>query len=99
MRERLVELNERLARDHNVTLEIRTGVNTGEVVAPMGDTPSQRIVAGDAVNVAARLEQVAEPGTILVGERTHAATSTGFEFETPPRSTLKGKPSRCPRTG
>ena len=75
MRERLVELNQRLARDHNVTLEIRTGVNTGEVVAPMGDAPTQRIVAGDAVNVAARLEQVAEPGTILVGERTHAATS------------------------
>ena len=96
MRERLVELNQRLARDHNVTLEIRTGVNTGEVVAPMGDTPSQRIFAGDAVNVAARLEQVAEPGTILVGERTHAATSTGFEFEAPTRVTLKGKPEPLP---
>ena len=96
MRERLVELNQQLARDHNVTLEIRTGVNTGEVVAPMGDSPSQRIVAGDAVNVAARLEQVAEPGTILVGERTHAATSTGFEFEAPTRVTLKGKPEPLP---
>ena len=41
MRERLVELNQQLARDHNVTLEIRTGVNTGEVVAPMGDAPTQ----------------------------------------------------------
>ncbi|HEY8177562.1 MAG TPA: adenylate/guanylate cyclase domain-containing protein [Candidatus Limnocylindria bacterium] len=96
MQQRLVKLNQELARDHNVTLEIRTGVNTGEVVAPMGDTPSQRIVAGDAVNVAARLEQVAEPGTILVGERTHAATSTAFEFEQPTQVTLKGKPDPLP---
>jgi hypothetical protein len=96
MSERLVELNRQLARDHNVTLEIRTGINTGEVVAPMGDAPSQRIVAGDAVNVAARLEQAAEPGTILVGERTHAATSTAFEFEGPTPLTLKGKPDPLP---
>ena len=53
-------------------------------------------MAGDAVNVAARLEQVAEPGTILVGERTHSATSTGFEFEAPTRVTLKGKPEPLP---
>ena len=96
MQERLVELNQQLARDHNVTLEIRTGVNTGEVVAPMGDAPSQRIVAGDAVNVAARLEQVAEPGSILVGGRTYAATSTGFDFEPPTLVTLKGKPEPLP---
>ena len=96
MRERLVVLNRELARDHNVTLQIRTGVNTGEVVAPIGDAPSQRIVAGDAVNVAARLEQVTEPGTILVGERTHAATSTGFEFEPPVEVSLKGKPDPLP---
>ena len=96
MRQRLVELNQQLTRDHNVTLQIRTGVNTGEVIAPMDDAPSQRIVAGDAVNVAARLEQVAEPGSILVGERTHAATSTGFEFEPPVRVSLKGKPEPLP---
>jgi class 3 adenylate cyclase/tetratricopeptide (TPR) repeat protein len=96
MRERLVELNLRLARDHNVTLEIRTGVNTGEVVAPMDEAPTQRIVAGDAVNVAARLEQVTEPGTILVGERTFQATSSGFEFEPATQVTLKGKPEPLP---
>jgi tetratricopeptide (TPR) repeat protein len=96
MRERLVELNQRLARDHNVTLEIRTGVNTGEVVAPMDDAPTQRIMAGDAVNVAARLEQVTEPGTILVGERTYLATSGGFEFEPPTQVELKGKPEPLP---
>ena len=67
-------------------------MNTGEVVAPAGEVVNERIVAGDAVNVAARLEQVAEPGSILVGERTHAATSTAFEFEPPTEVHLKGKP-------
>src|SRR5205823_4857982 len=47
-------------------LEGRIGVNTGEVVTGSGE----RLVAGDAVNVAARLEHVAEPGQILIGEPT-----------------------------
>ena len=57
------------ARSWGVTLSTRTGVNTGEVVA--GDpTGGQAFVTGDAVNVAARLEQAAEPGEILIGEAT-----------------------------
>ena len=48
----------------------RTGVNTGEVVA--GDPAAgQRLVTGDAVNVAARLEQAAPAGEVLVGEPTY----------------------------
>ena len=51
-------LNDELERGWGVRLTIRTGVNTGEVVA--GDpTAGQRLVTGDAVNVAARLEQAA----------------------------------------
>src|SRR6266542_6827425 len=61
LRERLAALNEELERDHGVRLSIRTGVNTGEVVA--GDASAgQKLVTGDAVNVAARLEQAAGPG-------------------------------------
>jgi class 3 adenylate cyclase len=45
-------------------LEARIGVNTGEVVAVEDDT----LVTGDAVNVAARLEQSAAPGEVLLGE-------------------------------
>src|SRR5213596_1102047 len=48
-------------------LEARIGVNTGEVVAGNGET----LVTGDAVNVAARLEQAANAGEVLVGEGTH----------------------------
>src|SRR5207249_11046195 len=69
MGERLEALNEGFERDHRVRLQIRIGVNTGEVVAPVGSVPEQLIVTGDAVNVAARLEQAAIPMTILVGER------------------------------
>ena len=47
-------------------LEARIGVNTGEVVAVEGDA----LVIGDAVNVAARLEQSAAPGNVLLGETT-----------------------------
>jgi class 3 adenylate cyclase len=69
MRERLAALNEELERDRGVRLSIRTGVNTGEVVA--GDASGgQKLVTGDAVNVAARLEQAAQSGEILIGRDT-----------------------------
>ena len=69
MRAALAELNEELERRCGVTLQTRTGVNTGEVIA--GD-PARGggFVSGDAVNVAARLEQAAPPDEILIGERT-----------------------------
>ena len=60
MRHALDELNDELERHWGVRLTVRTGVNTGEVVA--GDpSTGQRLVTGDAVNVAARLEQAAGP--------------------------------------
>src|SRR5947199_7507995 len=46
----------------------RIGVNTGEVVTGT----SERLATGDAVNVAARFEQAAEPGEVLIGEATLA---------------------------
>src|SRR6266511_3001584 len=58
MKQRLARLNDTLETRWGVRLENRTGVNTGEVVA--GDvTAGQRLVTGDAVNTAARLEQAA----------------------------------------
>ncbi|HYZ11293.1 MAG TPA: adenylate/guanylate cyclase domain-containing protein [Actinomycetota bacterium] len=70
MRAGLRSLNGELRRVYGVELEMRVGVNTGEVVA--GDlVAGQRFVAGDAVNVAARLEQGATPGEILIGEGTY----------------------------
>ncbi|MEP7041203.1 MAG: adenylate/guanylate cyclase domain-containing protein, partial [Chloroflexota bacterium] len=73
------------------TLSLRIGVNTGEVVV---GRPRERssFVTGDAVNVAARLEQAAEPGEILVGERTVASVRGAFEFDEPRAVQAKGKP-------
>jgi predicted ATPase/class 3 adenylate cyclase len=69
MAESLMVLNEELERRWDVSLEIRIGVNTGEVVA--GDpSGGQAFATGDAINLAARLQQAAEPGEILIGEST-----------------------------
>ena len=69
MRTALAELNEQLELRWGVRLRARTGVNTGEVIA--GDpSRGQGFVTGDAVNVAARLEQAARLGEILIGEHT-----------------------------
>jgi class 3 adenylate cyclase/predicted ATPase len=68
-------------------LEARIGVNTGEVVTGPGDA----LVTGDAVNVAARLEQAASPGEILIGEQTLLLTRGAVEAETIEPLELKGK--------
>jgi class 3 adenylate cyclase/tetratricopeptide (TPR) repeat protein len=64
------ELSARLQRDAGVTIQVRTGVNTGEVLSQATGGASGRLV-GDAVNVAARLQQSAAPGEILIGPATH----------------------------
>jgi class 3 adenylate cyclase/tetratricopeptide (TPR) repeat protein len=70
MRRSLAKLNDELDENWGFRLEQRIGVNTGDVVA--GDAAStQRLVTGDAINVAARLEQAAAPGQILIGEVTY----------------------------
>jgi hypothetical protein len=85
MRRRLEELfGDRLA--------LRIGVNTGDVVVGRAREGSS-FVTGDAVNVAARLEQGAGAGEILVGERTVAAARGAFEFDAPATVDAKGKPA------
>ena len=95
MREGLTALNKELERDRGVTIEVRIGVNTGEVVA--GDpTAGQALVTGDAVNVAARLEQHAAPGEILLGEDTHRLVRDAVDVEPVEPLELKGKAERVP---
>jgi class 3 adenylate cyclase len=71
-------------------LALRIGVNTGEVVVGRAREGSS-FVTGDAVNVAQRLEAAADPGTILVGERTVAAVRGAFEFAPAEQIEAKGK--------
>ncbi|HEY0755122.1 MAG TPA: adenylate/guanylate cyclase domain-containing protein [Ktedonobacteraceae bacterium] len=84
----------RQARDSGTTrLQMRIGINTGEVAAPGARSQRQDfLITGDAVNVAARLQQVALPDTILVGERTYLATREVFEFRALAPLQVKGKP-------
>jgi class 3 adenylate cyclase len=90
MRERLALLNAELERDFGVRLEARIGVNTGEVVTGQGAS-GERLATGDAVNVAARLEQAAAPGDILLGEQTLELTRDALEVEPVEQLSLKGK--------
>lgn len=75
IRRRLSDLNERLRGEGRPELEVRIGINSGEVVATASPRAGEVMVTGDAVNVAARVQQMAEPGQILVGARTVAAAS------------------------
>jgi DNA-binding SARP family transcriptional activator len=80
LHESLAELNAELERERGVTIQIRTGLNTGEVVA--GDPGSgQSFATGTAVNVAMRIHQSAAPGEIVLGEATHRLVSHAVESE------------------
>jgi class 3 adenylate cyclase len=90
MQRRLEQVNEDLSSRHDVTLQIRIGVNTGEVLAAIEAQPGEPMVTGDAVNVAARLEHSAQPGTIVVAERT-ARAARGFRFHEPATHDVRGR--------
>ncbi|MGH2680329.1 MAG: ATP-binding protein [Actinomycetota bacterium] len=95
MRDRLDDVNDRLMSARGVTLQIRIGVNTGEVLASVDPQPGEPMVTGDAVNVAARLQGAAEPGGILASERT-ARGARGFRFGEVTRLDLRGKEQPVP---
>jgi class 3 adenylate cyclase/tetratricopeptide (TPR) repeat protein len=71
-------------------IDARIGVNTGEVVTGT----AERLATGDAVNVAARLEQVAEPGEVLLGGETMRLVVDAVEVEPVAPLELKGKRER-----
>ena len=73
-------------------IEARAGIVTGEAAVTLGAT-NQGMVAGDIVNTASRLQSVAPPGTVLVGESTHRAANRTIAFEPVGVQTLKGKAS------
>ncbi|MBA2641700.1 MAG: AAA family ATPase [Actinobacteria bacterium] len=95
MQERLERLNAELEQRFGSKIALRIGVNTGEVVA--GDaTLRQALVTGDAVNVAARLEQAASPGEILIGEATFRLVRDAVSAEPVAPLELKGKSEPLP---
>src|ERR1019366_5180025 len=71
-------------------LQARAGVLMGDAAVTLGDS-AQGMVAGDLVNTASRIQAEAEPGTVLVGSATHAATEAALVYEEVGERSLKGK--------
>ena len=86
------EVNEGLPS--GVHFDLRVGVNTGEVLA--GAVGASYTVTGDTVNVAARLQSAARPGSVTVGERTMRATVAAVRYEALEPLELKGKSEPVP---
>src|SRR3954468_713340 len=87
LRSALGGLNDELQASYGTRLELRMGVNTGEVVTGT----EERLATGDAVNVAARLEQASPPGEVLLGEQTYGLVRSSVEVEAAPPLAAKGK--------
>lgn len=91
----LATLSEDLERTMGVRLEVRTGVNTGSVVAGSARAGGS-FATGDAVNTAARLEQAAAPGEVLLGALTHDLVRDAVQAEPVPPVAAKGKSEVVP---
>jgi class 3 adenylate cyclase len=88
----LAELNPELSERWGVELAVRIGVNTGEVLV----SGAADHTVGDAINVAARLEQAAGAGEVLVGETTWRLVREWVEAESVAPLELKGKEEVVP---
>ena len=94
----LSELNRTFAAEGKPELQMRIGVEAGEVLVDVerASGPRDRMLTGDAVNTAARLQTAAEPGRVLVGPAVFAATKDVIEYREVPALDLKGKAEPVP---
>jgi adenylate cyclase len=92
MQTRMTGINKRLEGRVANALQLHIGINTGLVFAgPTTEAGGEFTVLGDAVNTGARLQQVAAPGTVVVGETTYLATYWAFDYTKLPPLEVKGK--------
>lgn len=84
---------DQIRKDWGVDIDVRVGINTGLVVvgAVGSDLRVEYTVMGDAVNVAARMEQTAKPGTVHISDETHRHVADLFEFEELGEIEVKGR--------
>ncbi len=82
-----------VSRARGIEFAVRVGLNTGLVVAGAvgSDLKYEYTAMGDAVNLAARMQTAAEPGTLLVADNTYRLTAPFFEFEDRGKISVKGK--------
>jgi tetratricopeptide (TPR) repeat protein len=91
IRDAVPRLNDTLAADLEIRLQVRIGINTGEVVAASGSTFDRDFLISDAVTTAARIQQTIAPGSLAVGERTYRLTRTAIEYRDLAPLAVKGK--------
>jgi class 3 adenylate cyclase/tetratricopeptide (TPR) repeat protein len=91
----LVEAVRNIGQEIGADLQLRAGVLTGEAAVTLG-AEGEGMVAGDLVNTASRLQSVAQPGTVLVGESTFEAAAGAVAFEPAGDHALKGKAAPVP---
>jgi class 3 adenylate cyclase len=87
---KIQEEMEKFRKERGMSLQLRVGINTGEVI--WGElTGGARTVIGDTVNVAQRMESMAEPGSIVVGSQTRELAAAGFDFRKLAVTQVKGR--------
>src|SRR4051812_5736475 len=93
MQATLSELNRTFKRDGRPELAMRIGIESGEVLVDQDRASGvrDRMLTGDAVNVASRLQSAALPGRIVVGPASFATTKDVIEYRELPPLELKGK--------
>src|SRR5712692_9550866 len=93
MQEEMRRYSDQVRLKHGAPLSMRVGVNTGEVVVRSirkDDLHTDYVPVGHSTNLAARMEQLAAPGSILVTEQTHKLTAGYFEFRALGKTQVKG---------
>jgi class 3 adenylate cyclase/tetratricopeptide (TPR) repeat protein len=95
---RILQTIDELNLEERLELAVRIGINTGEAVVALGARPieGEGMVTGDVVNTAARLQTVAPPGGIAVGESSYLATRDVFDYESLEPVRVKGKSRPLP---
>ncbi|HLF89261.1 MAG TPA: adenylate/guanylate cyclase domain-containing protein [Anaerolineales bacterium] len=85
--------NEKVKRNWGLEIDVRVGINTGLVVvgAVGSDLRMEYSALGDAINLAARMEQTADPGTVRIAEPTYKQIAPLFDFENLGGIEVKGK--------
>jgi class 3 adenylate cyclase len=94
----LVPFQERMRRDYELDFQVRVGISTGPVVVgDVGSTVATEYTAmGDAVNLAARMQQLAQPGTVQISGETHRLVAPIVEVEPLGDVAVKGRSEPVP---